>query len=157
MILKNCMKDVIAIRASTTVRDAAKLIIERRAGTLPVVDDNETLIGVVRLPSLLKVFMPNFVSLLDNIDFVADFGSLEDLHFKDIPEIEHITMKKIMEKPVLVDEECGLLRAFAIMDKYNFMDLLVVNKEGRLVGIASRVDIAAGFLSASMEIGGALT
>jgi CBS domain-containing protein len=42
------------------------------------------------------------------------------------------------------------------MDKHNFMDLIVVNKEGRLVGIASRVDIAAGFLSASMN-GGALT
>ena len=95
MILKNCMKDVIAIRPSTTVREAAKLIIERRAGTLPVVDDNETLVGVVRLPGILKVFMPNFVSLLDNIDFVADFGSLEELHFSDIPEIENITMKKI--------------------------------------------------------------
>jgi len=150
------MKDVISVKASTTVREAASLIIEKRAGTLPVVDDNNTLIGVVRLPNLLKVFMPNFVSLLDNIDFVVDFGSLEELHFKDIPEIENITMKKIMEKPVLIYEDCGLLRAFAIMDKYNFMDLLIVDKKSRLVGIASRVDIAAGFLSASMN-GGTLT
>ncbi|HPZ09308.1 MAG TPA: CBS domain-containing protein [Candidatus Eremiobacteraeota bacterium] len=156
MILKHYMKDVISVKASTTVREAASLIIEKRAGTLPVVDDNNTLIGVVRLPNLLKVFMPNFVSLLDNIDFVVDFGSLEELHFKDIPEIENITMKKIMEKPVLIYEDCGLLRAFAIMDKYNFMDLLIVDKKSRLVGIASRVDIAAGFLSASMN-GGTLT
>jgi CBS domain-containing protein len=156
MILKNFMKDVIKVKASTTVREAGKLVVEKRIGTFPVVDENDMLIGVVRLANLLKVFMPNFVSLLDNIDFVVDFGSLEDIHFNDIPEIEHITMKKIMEKPLLVEEDCGLLRAFAIMDKHNFMDLIVVNKEGRLVGIASRVDIAAGFLSASMN-GGALT
>jgi len=153
MILKNCVKEAISVSPSTTVKEAAGMIIEKRIGTFPVVDGNNKLIGVVRLPNLLKVFMPNFVSLLDDLDFLIDFGSLEDLHFSDIPEIEHITMKDIMDKPVIVNEDCGLLKAFAFMDKHNFMDLLVTDNENHLVGIASRVDIASLFLSNCMEGG----
>lgn len=151
MIVKDCLKDVITVKPSTTILELAKLIIEKRIGTIPVVDDTGNLIGVVRLTDVLKVFMPNFVSIIDNIDFVVKFGSLEDLHFKDIPEKAGLTMKEIMGKPLFVSEECGLLRAFSIMDKHNFLDLLVVDSEGKLTGIASRVDIAAGFLKACMD------
>jgi CBS domain-containing protein len=52
----------------------------------------------------------------------------------------------IMEEPVSVAEDCTLIRALSFMEKYRIRDLPVV-KEGRLVGIASRVDIGRAFLS----------
>ena len=117
MILKNCIKPAITVKPSTSVEEAARTVVEKHIGTLPVVDDDGKLVGVVRLTNLLKVFMPNFVSIMVNIDFVTDFGALENLHFEERPEISHLKIKDLMVKPRLVKETCGLLRAFSIMDK----------------------------------------
>ncbi len=92
--------------------------------------------------------MPDFVALMDNIDFVHDFGVLENLQSKDMPEVARLTVKDIMQPPVAVGEKCGLLRASATMAKHRVRDLPVIDNEGRIVGIASPVDIAAALFSA---------
>ena len=45
-----------------------------------------------------------------------------------------------------VEIDCTLIRALSFMDKYRIADLPVV-EQGKLVGIASRVDIGRAFLS----------
>lgn len=148
-MIRDCMKrEVVSVSASTTVREAALLVAKRRVGTLPVVDQQGVLVGVVRIKDLLKVFMPDFVTLLDNIDFVHDFGVEESLRPKDVAEAARLTMRDLMRPPVAVEQTSGLLRAFATMDKHDIQDLPVVDDGGRLVGIASRVDIAVAFLTA---------
>ena len=148
-MIGNCMKrEVVSVSAQSTVREAARVVVRRHVGTLPVVDEQGVLIGVVSIKELLKVFMPDFVTLLDSIDFVHDFGALEALQPKDVAEATHLTMRDLMQPPVSVEQTCGLLRAFAAMLKHDIRDLPVVDNGGRLVGIASRVDIAAAFLSA---------
>ena len=105
------------------------------------------LIGVVRVQDILDIFMPDFVRLLEDIDFIHDFGVLETLLPKDLPDAARLTMRDLMQDPVSVEQTCGLLRAFAIMLKHDVRDLPVVNQAGALVGIASLVDIAAKFLA----------
>jgi len=68
-MISQCMKrQVIAVSPSTTAHDAARLIVDKRVGTLPVVDEQGVPIGVVRLDDLLRVFMPDFVALLEDIE-----------------------------------------------------------------------------------------
>lgn len=142
-----CMKrHVIAVAPDATAREAARIVVSQHIGTLPVVDSLGVLVGVVRLEDLLGVFMPDFVALMDNIDFVHDFGALDALRPQDMSEAAHLTMRDIMQPPVSVEQTCGLLRAFATMTQHDIRDLPVVNRAGSLVGIASRVDIAAAFL-----------
>jgi CBS domain-containing protein len=104
------------------------------------------LIGVTRISDVLKVFMPDFVALMDNIDFVHDFGVTEGIGTKNMQEATRLTVEDIMRPPVSVEESCGLLRASATMAKHRVRDLPVVDKEGRLVGIASPVDIVTALL-----------
>jgi CBS domain-containing protein len=91
--------------------------------------------------------MPDFVALLDDIDFVHDFGVLETLRSQDVRAAAQLTMRDLMQPPVAVEQTCGLLRAFATMTQHEIRDLPAVNRAGALVGIASRVDIAAAFLA----------
>jgi CBS-domain-containing membrane protein len=143
-----CMKrQVIAVSPTITAPEAAQIVVSRHIGTLPVVDNLDLLVGVVRLEDLLQVFMPDFVALMDNIDFVHDFGALEALRPQDVPGAAYLTMRDLMQPPVAVEQTCGLLRAFATMTKHQIRDLPVVDAAGALVGIASRVDIAAAFLA----------
>ena len=149
-----CMKrQVVAVSPETTAQEAARIVVSNHIGTLPVVDELGVLVGVVRLEDLLQVFMPDFVALMDNIDFVRDFGALETLRPQDLLEAAQLTMRDLMQPPVAVERTCGLLRAFATMTKHEIRDLPVVNAAGALVGIASRVDIAAAFLAAWTQTG----
>lgn len=147
-MIGSCMKrHVVAVSPTTTVQEAARIVVSHRVGTLPVVDDLGVLVGVVRLEDLLRVFMPDFVALMGNIDFVHDFGALESLQPQDVPAAAQLMMRDLMQPAFAVEQTCGLLRAFAAMIKHEIRDLPVVNRAGALVGIASRVDIAAAFLA----------
>jgi len=53
----------------------------------------------------------------------------------------------LMQPAIRVEEDCGLLRAYAFMLQHRILDLPVVDKDGRLVGLASRVDIGVAILS----------
>lgn len=147
-MIDTCMKrDVISVSPSTTAREAAQVVVERRIGTLPVVDRDGMLVGMVRVEDLLEVFMPDFVALLDHIDFVRTFGAMETPGQGDLRRAAGLTMRDLMHPAVAVDVSCGLLRAFATLVKHDIRDLIVVDRAGKLAGIASRVDIAAAFLA----------
>ena len=133
---------------TATVHEAIRLVVDRHIGTLPVVDDKGHLLGVVLLRDLLGVFLPEFLTLLEDVDFVHDFGALEAIRPEDVPEAEELTMRELMQPAVTVEPESGLLHAFAILVKHDLTDLLVVDAGGKLVGVVSRVDIAIAFLGA---------
>lgn len=146
MMIRDCMKrEVISIPSTTTIREAAGVVVERHIGLLPVVDDQGRLIGVVGLHNLLTLELPDFVNFITDVDFVHDFGAVETT--RPEPYLLEQPVSTLMQLAISVDEECGLLRAYALMLQHRLLDLPVVAKDGRLVGLASRVDIGAAILS----------
>ncbi len=145
--INSCMKrKVISSHPETTVREAAQLMAANNVGTLPVVDDKLTLIGVTTMRDVIQIFLPNFVSLLSNVTFIMDYGDLGTPSRESMHSAESLLVTDIMEKPISVEHDCTLIRALTFMEKHRIRDLPVVN-EGKLIGIASRVDIGRAFLS----------
>jgi CBS domain-containing protein len=140
-------RDVVVVHASTSIREVAALLVDRKVGTLPVVDEAGTLIGILSITDVAHIFLPDVISLIDDIDFVKDFGAIKKPAPRDLKQAETLVVVDIMEQPVSVDEECSLLRALSMMEKHNLQDLPVVTKRGQLVGIASRVDIGRALLT----------
>ena len=136
---------VVSIQQDATLLEAAKLLAAKRVGTLPVVDAQGALVGLTTMRGLVKGFLPDFVSLMENVDFVKDFGALEEISEEDMAKANALTVDEIMEEPVSVEENCSLVRALAIMDNHQMPDIPVV-RDNKLVGIASRVDIGRAFL-----------
>lgn len=143
-------RDIVAVQASMSVKEAAALLVDRRVGTLPVLDEDGLLIGVTSITDITHIFLPDFVSLLADIDFVKDFGALKTLSEENLKRAETLTVADIMEEPMAEEEDCSLIRALSVMEKHNLADLLVV-RDRRLVGIASRVDIGRAFLTTWLE------
>ncbi|MFQ5932352.1 MAG: CBS domain-containing protein, partial [Nitrospiraceae bacterium] len=56
----------------------------------------------------------------------------------------HVT--DVMNEPVAIEEDAGLVHALSVMEKHNLSDLVVI-REGKLVGIASHVDIGRAFMT----------
>ncbi len=146
MNVTTCMKrDVVSVHAKTTIREAAGIFVKKHIGLLPVVDDEDKPIGVIGMRDLLTLELPDFVTVLADVDFVHDFGAVEDIH----PSAKTLnkTVKTLMKPAITVDEDCGLLRAYALMLQHNLHDMPVVSKDGKLMGITSRVDIGVAILS----------
>ncbi len=53
-----------------------------------------------------------------------------------------------MRPVITVDEDCGLLRAYSLMLQQNLHDIPLVARDGKLIGIDSRVDIGVTILKA---------
>ncbi len=144
--IRDCMKqNVFFVKPDTTVIEAATVVVERRVGTLPVVDDAGVLIGVTSIKDIIHIFLPDFVSLLSDIDFVKDYGALASPSSERLEMVKGLSVTDIMEEPVAIEDDSSLLKALSIMDKHGLRDLPVL-KEGILMGIASRVDIGRAFL-----------
>jgi CBS-domain-containing membrane protein len=146
MKIADCMKrDVVSITSSASIGQAAARFAARHIGMLPVVDAAGQLLGILQLPDLLSLVMPDFVQLVEDFDFVHDFGAVETQ--QPSPEMLTRPVTEVMRPPVSVEATCGLLRAFAVMREHDLHDLPVVDAASRLAGIASRVDIGAALLA----------
>jgi len=119
---------------------------KNHVGTLPVVDETSVLVGVTTMRDIIQIFLPDFVPLLSNIRFIKDYGDLGTPTQGSMQRAESLLVADIMEEPVSVEDDCPLIRALSFMEKHRIRDLPVV-KNGKLVGIASRVDIGRAFLS----------
>jgi CBS domain-containing protein len=138
-------KVIITIPVTATVGDAANLFCANHVGTLPVVDEGGRLVGILLLRDLIHLIMPAFVDLIEDIDYVGDFGAMENYEPAEDDLMQSIS--EVMEEPTSVRENSGLVRAFSFIDKHQLLDLPVVNKDGQLVGLASRVDMGRELLN----------
>jgi CBS domain-containing protein len=138
-------RNVISISETATVREAAAIVAKKHIGLLPIVDDDMQVIGVVGLKDLLSLELPDFVQFIADLDFVHDFGAVENT--RPSSEMLDKPITSLMKDAITVEEECGLMRAYALILQHNLHDMPVVSNTGKLTGVASRVDIGTAILS----------
>ena len=152
MNISDCMKrNVISISETATVREAGEIIGNKHIGLLPVVDNEKKVVGTVGLSDLLDLELPDFVRFIADVDFVHDFGAVENT--RPPAEVLEGPITILMKDTITVEEECGLLRAYALMLQHGLHDIPVVTNEGKLTGVASRVDIGTSILSTWKQVG----
>ena len=145
MIVRYCMKkNVISIHADETIAVAARLMQKHHIGTLPVVDNNNKLIGILTLNSLLRIVLPDFIEFINSFSFLNNLGAFET----KIPSQKeyNLQIKSIMEKPFYVQDDWGLVHAAAILHNEGLADIPVVDASKQLVGLASHVDIGTAII-----------
>ncbi|HEX5836457.1 MAG TPA: CBS domain-containing protein [Anaerolineales bacterium] len=143
-------QNVISIHASASIREAAAIFVQKHIGLLPVVDNENKPVGIVGLRDLLSLELPDFVNFIADLDFVHDFGAVETT--RPSAEVLDRPVKSLIKPAILVEEDTGLLRAYALMLQHDLHDIPVVSRAGKLVGIASRVDIGTAILSAWEQV-----
>jgi CBS-domain-containing membrane protein len=139
-------RDVVSIRDTATIREAAKVFVQNHVGLLPVVSVDHRLIGVIGLRDLLSLQLPDFVNFVADVDFVHDFGAVETR----LPPAAVLdkSIETLVKPAITVNEDTGLLRTYALMLQQDLHDMPVVSEYGKLVGVASRVDIGTAILLA---------
>lgn len=137
-------KRVISVQVTDNLGTAARQFVKHHVGMLPVINASGKLVGVLQLRDLLTLILPAFISLMEDFDFVGDFGAMESI--QPSQEIISKQVSEVMGPPVSVEASSGLSRAFALLHHHKLNDLPVVDEKDNLVGIASRVDIGTALL-----------
>lgn len=142
-------KEVISVYPETEVAQAARLLLEHRINGLPVLDQEEHLIGIICQSDLIvqqkKIPLPSFFILLDSVIQLPSIKNIE----KELQKIAAITVKEAMTpNPVTVDPDTALEDIATLMVKNNIHTLPVLD-QGRLVGIIGKEDILRTLMSDS--------
>ena len=145
-INKYMKRNVVSIPETSTIREAASVFVKHHVGLLPIVNQNNKLVGVVGLRDLLALELPDFINFVVDVDFVHNFGAVETTH--PSADLLDKPIKTLMSPAIRVAEDTGLLRTYALMLQHNLHDMPIVSKDEELVGVVSRVDIGTTILSA---------
>jgi CBS domain-containing protein len=141
--VKNFMtKNVIAVKENDTIKRLFKLMDEHAILGVPVVNDDNQVIGIVTESDLIDHFTtlktPRGINLLGSIVFLDDINEFNKKLKDHCAEI----VKDIMTKKVIaIDQNANLLDAINLMSKHDITRLPVTDKNNKLLGIIARTDI----------------
>lgn len=133
-------KDVITAKNETTIEELARLLIEHKISGVPVIDDDNQLIGIVTENDLIKknkrFHIPTIVRLFDAY-FLLDSGKVED----EIKKMVATTVGEICTKKVLSISEDTTLEEIATIMAEKHIHLLPVVKDKEVIGIVGKADV----------------
>lgn len=134
-------KDVLTVRKETTIRELAELFVTRRIGSLPVVDDTDTLIGIVTESDLVEqgknVHLPTVINLFDWVIYLESEKTLE----KELKKMGGRTVEDIYQPDVVSISPTAQLSEAADLMSTRHVSAVPVVDNGKLIGIVARIDI----------------
>jgi CBS domain-containing protein len=117
--------DPVTVPIDATIEEAESLLRDFRITGLPVVDEQSRLVGVISQTDLLYLAMPTVRALIRHRGSGMRIG-------------------EVMSVPAMtVDAMATLTQAARIMDRNHLHRLVVVDGEGRPVGVLSSMDYVA--------------
>ncbi len=129
-------RDVVTVREETDVYEAGRLLLRNKISGMPVLDDENHVIGMISTADLLS---------LAGIPRGHVFNDVVMKYILQKPTPQHRAGEKardIMSTPVIaVSPETTAKEIATILDKKRIKRVPVVDEENRLVGIVSRADI----------------
>lgn len=133
--------EVITVRPSTTVRELANILAEHGISGVPVVDDEDHVVGMVSEADIIvqdaELHFPYYIPLLDSVIYLQSFHKFEERLRKMFgSQVDEIMSREVMA----VSPEASVRDAATLMTDREINRLPVV-AEGRLVGIVTRHDI----------------
>ncbi len=146
MLVQDIMHtDVKVARPDTSVREVAIVMCFNKISGLPVVDENNDIVGVISEKDILKAMYPGVDEYMQSGRL--DFESLEG-QYRDILSLK---VREIMSTKIhTVSPDAPVLKAVSTMCLYKIRRIPVAVK-GNLVGIISMGDVHKAIFTKNLE------
>jgi CBS domain-containing protein len=129
--LTSCEKDI-SVRELIFILDSAGI------PNIPIVDEEEKVIGYISEKDLIKAALPGYFEMLHTTSFIPDLNQIS----KKLTQIADDPIEKYMQHDVLVvTEDDDDLQAADLIIRKGVKSLPVVDSEGRLMGKVKRIDL----------------
>ena len=137
-----CIGDImtpspISVSPETLLSKLSLIMSNKEISMVPVTDEEGRYLGEVNVLNLLKVGVPDYLMMIDNLNFLLSFEPLEHL----FETMDVATVGEIMEKeePVL-HPKASIVETVALMIRHRKSFVSIVD-EGKLVGVITATDI----------------
>lgn len=129
-------KNYKSVNPMTKMRDIAKLFYNTNQHIL-IVEEDKNYLGVISVDSLFLALLPPSLELLDNYDFIQDFGALEN-EFLDQSKINLFLAEDLVNThyPILNPND-SILKAVTILH-YKKLRAIPVVENDKVLGIITR-------------------
>lgn len=153
MRVKDYMSQIISsVSPSTGIMEIYRIFKEKGIGGVPVVDNESKIIGMVTRNELLAAILPDYFDMIGDFLFIDDFGSLEE-ELEHMPEFKLFIAEDLMVKNVVtVNANASLLKVPALLDKHNINRIPVVDKDKKLVGIITKMDLCHAYFNHNEKV-----
>ncbi|GJL54409.1 MAG: CBS domain-containing protein [Nitrospirales bacterium] len=141
MLVRDVMSTgVVTARTTDSVRSAIIKMLSRHCGAIPVIDDEQNLIGLVALRDVMIPLFPNYGDYIHDTVHSRDFLEMEEGY----PEVLRRNLESVMSRnPLTVAPTTTILEAASYMGIKNFRRI-PVTEHGKLQGMVSLGDINRG-------------
>ena len=134
--------DVIIANREDSIVSVAKLLIQEKIGGMPVVDENNKVVGIISETDIMKkekyVEAPQAINILQGLLFFDDFKQME----QDIKRMAAYKVEELMSTEIVkVHEDDKFDDVANIMIKKSINRVPVVDSTNVLKGIICRYDI----------------
>ncbi|MEM8951784.1 MAG: CBS domain-containing protein [Pseudomonadota bacterium] len=141
--------DVMTVKPDTLVTEVAGIILKNKITALPVVDDDRRLQGIVSEGDLIRSAEARrdadrswWLTLL-----TSTTSDLKDVLGQGERRVEEVMSRDVL----LISERDGLKKLVSMLSRRQIKQLPVV-RDGKLVGIVSRIDILRYLAGERVEI-----
>lgn len=135
------IKNVTTVGAATTIEELAWILMEHKISGVPVVDDNENLIGIVTENDLIsqnkRLHIPTVMRLFDSFITLESPGKIE----KDIKRMTAITVNDIYTKEAITVTEGTPVQDLATIMSEKKIHLIPVVEGKKILGIIGKIDL----------------
>ena len=136
-------KEVITVKRSTTLKELLEIFAKFHIFPLvPVIEEDNRLVGVVSFRNLINVFQLHQSDLLKTVPFLDE--QEEDIFKIELTEEvgKLVVAEDIMERNfITIQEDASLEEAYKLMKLYLKEEFPVVDRAGKLVGMIGIFDI----------------
>ena len=127
--------DVAKATPSQTVQDIMDVFETRRFNSVPVVDDENRVIGMFSMHALFQNLLPNSVKILGGVDNLEFLSESEAGVAKKMRTLCAIPIKDVMEiNPPMVSPDTTAWEAVRLMSQHG-SPIMVVDKDKKLLGM----------------------
>ena len=123
--------DLTSVSADTPIKEVVKIMSRQRMMGLPVVDNEQNVIGIITESDITKASLPAYYKELQNPSFIPDFNQFS----KETKKIAHLPVRDFMTTTVYsVEEDTSRTEAANLLFRKHLRIVPLV-REGKLVGI----------------------
>jgi len=137
--------EVITTRKDNTVEDVIKLLVDHNISGVPVVDDENYVVGIITEGDIIyrskKLRIPSYFTILDSYIFLDNPNSVQE----QMKKMVGYKVEDVMSDTVIVVKEDETVEEVATIITHKKVNRLPVVKDGKLVGIVSRRDIIKAY------------
>lgn len=138
------VREVVSVRPDTPVVEAHEMIASHHFDGVPVVDDQNYLVGIVTEYDLVvkgsSLHLPTFQKILSELPV---YRKDQSAFSKEVEELQNMRVRDVMNNdPLTLSEDASFEEVIAAFrDHHRVNPLPVIDKDHKVVGVVSRYDV----------------